>query len=155
MANNKIEIKDSGLNEVGGSIVYTQINSGGWIELPSTRLNSEFTTKTTNNDSSIDDGTFFTFNSNEITAIISPRFTINCLIQASNSTLISNLIQIQRSPSIKQLTGGSGLISGLPDKIVDGSRDFVYVLIKNMTFSEVVAEGVNYIKCTIQLEQVN
>jgi len=60
-------IKDTGLDEISGSVKYPQVGSGVWMSLYSSRLNIEMTTKTTNYASGqLDTSNNLTFNNNEL-----------------------------------------------------------------------------------------
>lgn len=148
----RIRIQDSGaLN----SQTYENVGLPDWIELPSDRLTYEFTVKQSNHEAAVvGEGNSLTFNSNEVSAIIPPRFTVNFYIPATDTARINKLIALQRSKNIKKLTGGMGLISAIPEKFTEGSDDIIFINIKNMTGSEIISEDKEFIKFTLQLEQV-
>jgi len=153
----KIRLKDTGLNKVGGTVDYTAVNSGAWTDLSTFQLRGEFTVNTTNNVSTKTDSSNssqLTFVPNEISAIQGPRFTLQGLVSATDTTLIANIINFERSKGVKRISGGAGLIAALPEVLTD-TYNYVSVIVKNVTFSEVVKNGENYINFTIQLEQVN
>lgn len=163
MAETKVRIKDTGLNKVGGSLTYNQVDSGNWIDLATTRINYEFNTKTTSNEGSVvDSNGDLTFQSNEVSAIIPPRFTVSAWVLADDTQTIQNIIKLGRTQGVKRLTGGMGVISALPEKQVDlGTSnnvgvdlDYISVIVKNVTPSEVKNNSTEYIKLTIQMEQV-
>jgi hypothetical protein len=157
MANGTIiQLKDTGLNKVGGSVVYNPVNSGTWIPIKGFTIRGEFTVNGTNNVTTLTDTSNtsqLTFQSNELTAIQAPRFTLQGLVEASDATTIGHIINLGRSKGIKRLTGGLGMIAALPEVATD-TYEYVSVLIKNITFSEVVANDTSFINFTIQLEQV-
>lgn len=156
MANSIIQILDTGKRTPDGSVDYTQVNSGSWIDLYGFTLRGEFTNSSTNNAGQRDDtsdSTKLTFIPNETAAVIAPRFTIQGLVPSSSTETITNIVELGRTKGIKQLAGGLGLIEALPEASLT-SPTFVYVIIKNITFSEVVATDVTNIAFTIQLEQV-
>jgi hypothetical protein len=150
-------LKDTGLDKVGGTAVYTPVNSGNWITIPTVSNRFELTVQTTDfgalrtnpsNTSLMD------FKPNEVSSLLSPRMNIRALIDATNPTTITNIINLGRSKGVKRLSGGLGVISGMPEKATD-TYDYISVLIKNITISEVIANGNTYADITIQLEQVN
>lgn len=153
---NKIRIKDTGLNKVGGTVTYTPVNGGVWTNLDTFVMRGEFTVQTTNNDAQRTDpanSSNLTFESNEIAAIQAPRFTLQGTVLGSNSTLIKNIIQFGRSKGIKRLSGGAGIIEGMPE-VANDTHDYISVIIKNITFTDNTKNSENYINFTIQLEQV-
>lgn len=147
----QIKIQDAGVENASA---YSGVGLPDWVTIPSDRLTYEFTVKTTNHEASIYEDGELDFNSNEIAAIIPPRFTVNFYIRASDKQKIRDLIRLQRNTNIKKITGGMGLISAIPESFTEGDDDIVFVIIKNMTGSEVVAEDTEFIKFTMQLEQV-
>lgn len=156
MANTTIRLKDSGLDEVGGTAVYNQVNYGNWLPLDGFTLRGEFTVQKTEFASTRTDPTnesLLTFKANEIASVLPPRITIQGLVDATDVLTISDIVDMGRSKGIKRLTGGLGLI----EATYDGADTYAYwnVLITNITFSEVVRNGTSYINFTIQAEQVN
>lgn len=149
-----IRIKDTGLNKVGGTEVFTKINSGNWTELKGFSLRGEFGTQGTDYQSQRESGGLLTWKSNEVTALMSPRFTLQGLVDATDATLIANIIKFGRSKGVKRITGGLGLIAALPEVATD-TYSYVSIKINNITFTEVQANSTNYINFTIQCEQVN
>lgn len=161
MADKTVRISDTGLNKVGGAVTYNQIDSGNWINLATTRINYEFNTKNTNNEGSvIDVNGNLTFQPNEVTAIIPPRFTVNAFVLADDTDKIQNIIMLGRTQGVKKLSGGMGVISALPEKeseyfeSIDETLDYIYVIVKNVTPSEVKSDNEEYVRLTIQMEQV-
>lgn len=151
----KIQIKDTGLNKVGGSVIYTPVASGAWISLSSFNLRGEFTVNTTDNQSlRSSDSSMLSFKSNELSTLLPPRFTLSGAVLATDNVTIQNIVKLGRSKGIKRITGGLAMISALPEKQVD-TYDYISVIIKNITFSEIVADSKDYVAFTIQLEQVN
>lgn len=156
MVSDEIQILDSGLNKVGGAILYPRVNSGSWIGLNGFTLRGEFTVTSTDHSSTLDDPSDsgkLTFKSNALTKVLTPRYTLQGVILASDSQKIKDIVELSRTKGIKQLSGGTGLIKALPEASLT-SPVFIYVLVKNITFSEVEANGDTYINFTIQLEQV-
>jgi len=155
MVTTKIRIKDTGLNKVGGSVIYNKVSAGAWIDLSAQRINYEFNTKTTNNEAAglVDGNGDMTFSANEVTTIIPPRFTIENYVLASDAQTLSDMIMLGRTQGIKRLSGGMGIISALPEKLVD-TYDYISVIVKNITPREVLMNSTDYIVFTIQLEQV-
>ncbi len=150
-----LEIADTGLDKVNGTEIYVKVNSGEYLTLYSNVLRSEFTVQTTDNSSyRKKDDSNITFHSNELTAVLPPRFTINAFIPVDNTDDISNVIALRNSKGIKKLKGGLGLINASPDNFDDSGEDAIYVLLKNLTLNEVLRESTNYLKMTLQLEQV-
>jgi len=154
MANTLIRIKDTGARTVGGTTVYTQIGSGAWLDLSGFSLTGEFTLNSTNNVAFKEDTNgHLTFQANEVSALQAPRFTIRGVVPASSSTLITQIVQLGRSKGIKRITGGLGLVDALPEVATD-TYEYVSVIIKNITFTEIVKGDKVNIGFTIQLEQV-
>jgi hypothetical protein len=150
-------LKDTGLGEVGGSQIYTPVNSGKWLEIPTvanryelTVQTSDFTALRTNETNT----SLMDFKSNEVSALMAPRMNIRALVNVTDATKISAIINMGRSKGIKRLSGGMGVISGMPEKDTD-TYDYINVLIKNITISEVLSSDDTYADITIQLEQVN
>lgn len=151
--NQKVEIADTGKRNTTGSVVYTQVNSGTFFELPGFSLTGEFTVTTTNNvgfKNDPNDSTKLTFNSNETVALQAPRLTLRGIVPASSTSLITNIISLGRTKGIKQLKGGLGFINALPEV----SSNAIHVIVKNITFSEILRDDKSNIAFTIQLEQV-
>lgn len=155
-----IIIKDTGKDAPNGTNLFTKINNGEWIELPSGSINFEFNTISTNYESMVVDETtnFFKPQSNEVTAILPPRITVRCLVPATDTATIQNIILLGRSRGLKMLSGGLGVIDALPEAVDETygteTRKAVYIIIKNIAPSEVIRNGTNYISFTIQMEQV-
>lgn len=153
----RYRLKDTGLDNVGGNLIYTPIDSGNWIDFNVSSNRFEFTVNTTNNVATRTNSTnasLMDFKSNEVSALMSPRFTLRGLVKASDAATINNLINLGRSKGIKRLSGGLGTISGLPEVQTD-TYDYISVVIKNITVSEVINKDEDYADMTIQLEQVN
>ena len=150
---NVIRIKDTGLDKVGGTVTYTQIDSGNWIDLSGFVMRFEFTVLATTHQATQVDGDKLTFFPNEVTGVQAPRITLQGLIDATNATTISNIIQLNRTMGVKRLSGGIGVISGMPEKLTD-TYDYISVIIKNITMSEVLSNDKEFANITIQLEQV-
>lgn len=157
----KIRIKDTGLNKVGGTKDFINITYGvdNWIPLDGFSLRHEFNVMTSDNQSTKTTGNYFSgqtlnFQSNEVTGIISPRLTLQGIVATSNATKIRALIGLNRTMGIKQLSGGAGIIDAYPEVATD-TYNYISVIVRNFTISEVVLDGTEYAKITIQLEQVN
>jgi hypothetical protein len=156
-------IKDTGLDKVGGSAVYTPVNSGDWIPLYGFQLTSEYNTQTTDNDAFLNDpldSSKVKFQSNETTAILAPRLTIRGLVEGGPADTITHIIDLGRSKGIKYIYGGLGTIWSSPDSFVTTGDDLsnqraVAVIVKNITLTETIADDDGHIGVTIQLEQVN
>ena len=149
----KIRIKDTGLNRVGGTKIYSTV-SDDWIELHGMSLRHDLTVMTTDNQSTkINDDGELTFQSNEITGVQSPRLSLQGVVEISDVDMVKKLIKLDRTMGIKQLSGGAGIISAYPEAQND-TYDFIYVILKNFTIAEVVRDGTDYAKITIGLEQV-
>lgn len=151
-----IQIKDTGKRNTVGSVIYTQVNSGNWISLYGFTLTGEFTVNTTNNvtqRNDTGDSTLLTFESNEVAAIQAPRLTLRGLVPAASTSTITNIINLGRTKGIKQLAGGLGFIDAMPE-VVSGTPNYIYVIVKNITFTEAVGTDNVNIAFTIQLEQV-
>lgn len=152
-----VRIKDTGkVNGDDISPTYTQIDSGNWISFYGTQLS--FTLDTTFNDkvSSLTDPNaqhLITYKSNEIGALKAPRITLRGVLETSDKQSLTNLTLLQRSKGIKQISGGAGFISALPEKKTD-TYEYVNVIIKNLNVEEVVRNGTNYLKFTANLELV-
>ena len=166
MTNSTISIKDTGLNKVGGTALYTPANSGNWLDLYGFSLNGEFNVNTTDNDAyRNEDSSNLTFSSNEISSINAPRFTLRGIVPLSTSaTTIGHLLNMRTTKSVKLLTGGLGLIDNYSDAVSvvkgAGNVNAIYVIITNVTFSEESVDtndsgNENIVNFTIQLEQVN
>lgn len=156
MADTSIQILDTGKRVITGSVIYTQVNSGSWISLPGFNLTGEFTLNTTTNvgqRSRTDDSSFFSFTSNEVTNLQAPRLTLRGLVPASDTSTLTNIINLGRTKGVKQLAGGLGFIDALPE-VLGTSPKYIYVIIKNITFSEVYSEDKSNVGFTIQMEQV-
>lgn len=163
---NTLRIRDTGLDEVGGTEIYSKVEYGSendLIPLGSSRLNSEFTVNTTDYKSTRLSNGELDFVSNEISSVLPPRWQVNGLIPASNVEQIQAIRKLQTTLGIKELTGGLGLISAMPEKQTgtytpqNGSPttyDFIHVIVKNVTMAEVLSRSTEYIQVTIQLEQV-
>lgn len=155
MANTLIRIKDTGARTVGGSVDYTQVGSGAWIDLSGFSLTGDFTVTGTNNVSfqeNTSDTTLLTFQANEVSALQAPRLTLRGIVPATSTALITNIINLSRSKGIKRLTGGLGMIDAIPEVATD-TYQYVSVIIKNITFTETVSGDDTNINFTIQLEQ--
>jgi len=156
----KIIIKDTGKNTPNGDIVFTQQNGGTWIEVPSGSLTFEFTTVSTNYESMlIDDATgYFKPQSNEVSSVLPLRITLRGLVEATDTPTLTNLINLQRSRGLKLLSGGMGVINAMPNTVEETYfsevRKCIYVIVKNVTMSEIVRNSANYVNITIQLEHV-
>jgi hypothetical protein len=157
----QIKIKDTGLDKVGGSVTYSAVTYGidNWIDLDGFTFRGEFTVNTTNNVATKTTINYFSgesldFQSNEIAALQAPRFTLQGLVSAGDSTKIRAIVNLGRTMGIKRISGGMGLINALPEVATD-TYNYVSVIVKNITFSEVVSNGEDKINFTIQLEQVN
>jgi len=155
MANGEtVRIKDTGLNKVGGTETYPKVNSGNWIDTTSNSVRFEFNTKTTNNESSQSDTAGnLTFNSNEVTAVIPPRFTVAAKVAVGDAQGLQDMIMLGRSKGVKRLSGGLALIAALPEVETD-TYPYVSVIIKNITPSETMSKSDEWVVFTIQMEQV-
>lgn len=157
----QVAFKDTGLAKASDSVgTYTAVYDG-WLLLSGFTCRGEFTVNTTDYASYREEsnGSVLSFKPNELTAILPPRFTIQGLLLATDSTRIEALIRMGRSKGIKQMAGGLGVISAIKEANEADvpnftSHDYIYVLIKNITFSEVLAEDKAYVNFTIQVEQV-
>lgn len=149
----KLRIKDTGQNTDSGSVIYTQVNSGSWFDLTGFSFIAEFTTLTSDHQTQVVESGLFTFSPNDMVGIQAPRFTIQGLVESSNTSLIQNIIKLNRTLGVKRISGGSGIISALPESATD-TYTYVPVIVKNITLSDVVRNGVDYVSMTIQLEQV-
>lgn len=154
MADNKIQLLDTGKAEVGGSVIYTQANSGNWLDLSGFTLSGAFNGNKSNHVSFQEaDDSNLTFMNNEMVAIQGPLFTLRGLIPASNTTTISTLISLHRSKGIKQLAGGMGLINALPEATGTNPK-YINVIISRINFSEKYSTDKGNIDFVIELEQV-
>lgn len=150
----RIQILDTGRNSVNGAQIYAQVNSGNWIPLSGFTLSGNFGVSSTNHASFQEaDASNLSFLPNEAAALQAPRFTLRGIVPADDNATIQNIIKLQRSKGIKQLTGGLGLIDSLPEASTT-SPVYIHVIIKTVDFSEVYASDKKNITFTIQLEQV-
>ena len=150
----KVRIRDTGkLNADDTSATYTAINGGNWLDLLGVSMRFEFTSTKTNNVATLSDGDLLTFKSNQKSAVQSPRITIQGLVKSTESETIKTLVQMERSKTVQQISGGAGVIDALPEAS-STSPVYIHAFITNLTYSEVVRNGTDYVDMTIQLEQV-
>lgn len=148
-----IRFKDTGLDEVGGSVLYSTINSGNWFTMYGFSITFEFTTlKSDNQSTQVSEGEFVYIN-NEVAGVQAPRITLQGLVPVSDSTLIQNIVKLNRTIGIKRLSGGLGVINALPEVETD-TYNYISVIVKNITIREELVNDTEYANITIQLEQV-
>ena len=152
---NKVNIKDAQVQKVGGSAsTITPVNSGNWIELPTSRVNFEFTTKSTSNNSSKDVDGFMVPNPNEVSSVLPTRLNVNVFLDDTQGDILGYIEQLQQSTNIKAIKGGIMTIDNMSGSFDDNGDKAIYVIVKNVTVSEVVKVNTNGVAVTIQLEQV-
>ena len=161
-----LKLKDTGLDKPDGTELYSKVtfNTDNFVPLGGTRLTSEFTTNATQGTTTRISNGEFSFKNSEVTAVLPPRWQITGLIPASETELIKAIRKLQKTLGIKELTGGLGTISAMDEVRIgtytpegggeDISYDYIYVIVKNITMSEVISNSVDYVNVTIQLEQV-
>lgn len=153
MSGTEIKILDTGKRNVADSgTTWTQMNSGTWINLKGFTLSGDFTNNITANDAlstNSSDTSLLTFSSNEKTMNMAPRFLLRGLVGASETSTMTNIVNLGRKKAVLKMKGGLGFIAALPEY-----SDGVYVLIKNINFSETMANDTANVNFTINLEQV-
>lgn len=151
-----IQIKDTGFLDAVSQQTSTTalVNSGNWFSLPSSRLNFEFTTRTTNNQASETVDGFLQYNPNDVTSTLPPRLNINMFLKSNQTTILRDLIKLQKSTNVKLLKGGIMTIDSLDNAVDDNGEKAIYVIVKNLTISEVVKQDIEGVAITLQLEQV-
>jgi hypothetical protein len=151
-----ISIKDAGIQAVGGvASTVTAVNSGDWINLPTSRINFEMTTKSTSNQASEDVDGYLKPNPNEVSAVLPVRLNVNMFLNDTQGAVLTQLQSLQQTTNIKLIRGGVMTIDNMLDSVDDGSGGRgIYVIVKNVTVSEVIATDTAGVTITIQLEQV-
>ena len=150
-----IQIADTGQATSSGEAVYTKVDSGNYISIPSGNVRYELDSLSTNFDGRRLDRTLgiLSFWGNKVTAIKPMRITLPCLVNNTTEGLeiYAKLQLMQRTLGLKKLKGGLGTISTNPNVNTDGS---IYVTIKSLKPTENLKTASNAIYFTVQLEQV-
>ena len=151
-----LKIQDTGFDSPTGVLTHIKVEWGedNWLPLGSDRINAEFTTTGTNFSGYKNESGVLGYNNNEVSAVMPPRWQINGLIRADETDLLRAIRNLQRTMGVKKLRGGLGSIAAMPDSIEEGSGRAIFVLVKNITFAEVVSNSTDYVAITLQLEQV-
>lgn len=157
MVNGKtLKIQDTGFDTPTGVLTHVKVEWGSdnWLPLGSDRINAEFTVTGTSNSGYKNESNVLGYFNNEVAAIMPPRWQINGLIPATETDLLRAIRNLQRTVGVKKLKGGLGSIAAMPDSIEDGDDRAIFVIVKNITFGEVVTNSTDYVAITMQLEQV-
>lgn len=150
-----IKIADTGLNEVGGTVTYTQVDSGSWIDFTGFRFGFQFPATATDNSTQVlADSSNLTFSPNEVESLSAPRISMAGLVDIdTNSGVITKLIQLQRSLGVKRLAGGLGVFGVLPEAS-GTSPNYISVIITNISVEENLRGSTNTVAVTVEFQQV-
>lgn len=149
MTDVKLEIQDTGLGSIGGSVLYTKAFEG-YINIYATTMRPEFDVVGTNHESARIEGGMRKPVSNEAITSLPTRLTIQGLMPTDYASF-QDFLKLSRSLGLKQLKGGLGSLGIMPGSQVDNS---VYCIVRSIKLSEVINDSVNTIGYTMQLEVI-
>ena len=144
-----IQIYDSGMEEKGGSIVYTRADTE-WIDLYATSIRPEINYIATNYESKKLNGDIIEFVGNRIESKNPIRFTISCKFPTNQIFELHKIIKMGNTLGLKRIQGGLGSLSTLQETY---NAD-VYVIITSIQISETLNSAVDNISVTISLQMV-
>lgn len=150
----RLRIKDTGLESVSGSEIYTKANSGNWLDLYGFTIAANYRNLVSTNEGHInEDSSNFGHSENAQTGCAPPRYTIRGTVAAADATnILTKLVAFRKSKGVKRLSGGLGVIDA--DKDGDDTYSYINVIIVNLTISEVLASSTDYIDFTIEVLRV-
>ena len=150
MVSEKIEIQDTGLDGIGGSVAYSLATSG-YVNMNATNMRVEIDAMGTNHDAKLLDSGVLKASANEIESIKATRLTLNCLMPVTDVANLGFIMAMSRTLGLKQIKGGMGLIPEIPGVQVD---DTMYVIIRSIKPTEQLNDSITTVNYIIQLEVV-